>query len=175
MRPQGYSAYSLRKQFWVYYIGIAGRDVVKIGSAQAPYHRLNTLQCAHPDELQLLAIEPGGKKHELGLHHTHVADRIRGEWFTLTAPIRQRIADAGPPPPQCVTPNCYVFGDAGTQLCYDHGIKLECAVRMCRVAVPNHGDTCRKHQRPESGEVVVRQVEPRAPKPQLRSRIYDRG
>jgi len=73
----------------VYFIG--GRGIVKIGIAEYPRQRLQTLQTSSPFPLQLLAICEGGRKKEKQLHAQFADARQAGEWFVLTPELQDYI------------------------------------------------------------------------------------
>jgi hypothetical protein len=64
----------------VYFIG--GKEgPVKIGVSLNPGQRLENLQTASPEPLDLLAVVPGGLQLERAYHEAFAHLRIRGEWF----------------------------------------------------------------------------------------------
>lgn len=79
----------------VYFIGEDLRldGIVKIGIANDPRERLKTLQTAHPNRLQLFAIEYGGRGREVTLHQRWSKQRMNGEWFRISAPILKHVLD----------------------------------------------------------------------------------
>lgn len=81
----------------IYFIGARQMGLVKIGttSMESPAARLNAMQTGSPDELILLATEPGGLRRESELHLHHRGSRVRGEWFRLTDHLRSQIEAAG--------------------------------------------------------------------------------
>ncbi len=66
---------------FVYCIGRDVAGAVKIGWSRDPEQRLAQLQTASPDTLRILAILPGSKNVEHGLHEVFGDCAIRGEWF----------------------------------------------------------------------------------------------
>jgi len=66
----------------VYFIGVVGRNRVKIGISNNPKRRLAELQHARGDDtLVLLGVLPGGRSLEFRLHRLFDDDRLGGEWF----------------------------------------------------------------------------------------------
>jgi len=63
----------------VYFIRHAGH--IKIGKSVDPWKRLASLQTAHHDSLEMLAIMPGSDDLEAGLHRAFGEFMERGEWF----------------------------------------------------------------------------------------------
>lgn len=80
----------------VYIIRQAGTDIVKIGyskNKKTIRHRLNSLQTANPNMLEVEATIHGSRLKEACLHHLAVSRHIRGEWFRLTKPeVRRMVA-----------------------------------------------------------------------------------
>jgi hypothetical protein len=66
---------------YVYFVGCADVELVKIGRAKDVQKRLVTLQIGCPLELRLLAAFGGGISSERILHQRFAEDRARGEWF----------------------------------------------------------------------------------------------
>lgn len=85
----------------VYFITCRKTGTVKIGSSLEPHVRLKELQTAHPFELKVEAILPGGVEEEHDMHRRFADERLRGEWFTITEMIELIIRNnpAGDPPP----------------------------------------------------------------------------
>lgn len=54
---------------------------IKIGKSIDPWKRLASLQTAHYDVLEMLAIMPGNEELEYGLHRAFGQHITRGEWF----------------------------------------------------------------------------------------------
>jgi len=65
----------------IYFIGTEDGHSIKIGYADDPRARLDTLQTGCPQRLALLAYMDGGPHEERALHKRLAAHRIRGEWF----------------------------------------------------------------------------------------------
>lgn len=72
---------------YVYVIGFARNDIVKIGSATCPQSRLLSLQCGNPFELRVLGLvcvyEGSAFEIEHAAHKVASSRRIRGEWFAM--------------------------------------------------------------------------------------------
>jgi hypothetical protein len=80
-----------RAEQLVYFIG--GEDgPIKIGLAKDPERRLRALQTSHPTRLEVLATAKGGFFLERKYHARFAADRLEGEWFTRSRPVRSEIA-----------------------------------------------------------------------------------
>ena len=63
----------------VYFIRHQGH--IKIGKSVDPWTRLASLQTAHYEPLEMLAIMPGSEDLEHGLHRAFGKYMKRGEWF----------------------------------------------------------------------------------------------
>jgi hypothetical protein len=63
----------------VYFIRHQGH--IKIGKSVDPWKRLASLQTAHYEPLEMLAIMPGSEDLEHGLHRAFGKYMKRGEWF----------------------------------------------------------------------------------------------
>lgn len=63
----------------VYFIRHNG--YIKIGKSVDPWKRLTSLQTAHHDTLEMMAIMPGSDDLEAGLHRAFGQYMKRGEWF----------------------------------------------------------------------------------------------
>ena len=57
---------------------------VKIGKANDPQARMNALQSASAEPLEMLITIPGGVKVEKALHARFTEKRVSREWFLLT-------------------------------------------------------------------------------------------
>lgn len=77
----------------VYFVQVEDGPI-KIGTTTNLPGRLDELQVAQPQRLDLLAVVPGGRAEESGLHKLFEADRIRGEWFRPTATLLAHVAVA---------------------------------------------------------------------------------
>jgi len=69
----------------VYFIGGAGK--IKIGVAQDPQSRLDTLQTGSPVPLKILAVCDGGYEREGELHKRFADTRLYGEWFDASSEL----------------------------------------------------------------------------------------
>lgn len=65
---------------------------VKIGWAADPRARLDQLQTGHHEQLELVAVVPGGEALEQQLHRDLSGDHIRGEWFRSSSALRGMVA-----------------------------------------------------------------------------------
>lgn len=80
----------------VYYIASQYGGVVKIGTTVDVELRIRRLQRAQPAaELKVLASEPGGIRLEQARHREFARSRQQGEWFWLTAHLREHIETLG--------------------------------------------------------------------------------
>jgi hypothetical protein len=71
----------------------AGTDgLIKIGHARDIGSRMCELQTGCPNELTLLAVEPGGRDTERRLHARFLEYRIRGEWFSPNPEILEYVS-----------------------------------------------------------------------------------
>lgn len=70
----------------VYVIQARGRAAVKIGYAKDIAKRLRQLQTGSPAKLKLIAVIPGDRDVERGLHDRFADHRLHGEWFHKSAP-----------------------------------------------------------------------------------------
>jgi hypothetical protein len=68
----------------VYLIENPIQNICKIGCSNNPEARLAALQTATPNTLLLRAVIEGGFEEEKALHERFKADRLGGEWFSLT-------------------------------------------------------------------------------------------
>ena len=73
----------------VYLIVCFKNNCCKIGSSLDPSKRLNNLQSANPNKLELVSIIEGDKKLEFELHEKFSKDRLNGEWFNYTKEIKE--------------------------------------------------------------------------------------
>ena len=62
---------------------IRHENYIKIGKSIDPWKRLASLQTAHHDALEMLAIMPGNEELEYGLHRAFGQYMERGEWFQV--------------------------------------------------------------------------------------------
>lgn len=65
----------------VYLIHNPTNSTVKIGVSKSPYQRLQSLQGATADKLELVAVIKGGPQKERELHQQFEEFKLRGEWF----------------------------------------------------------------------------------------------
>jgi len=70
----------------VYFIYCAGR--VKIGHTGDLHGRLKQLAIHSPAPLTAVLVVKGGREVEQELHDRFAADRLHGEWFRLSDPLR---------------------------------------------------------------------------------------
>ena len=66
---------------WVYLIGVPGKSIAKIGTAQDVGKRLVSLQTSHHQRLKVLWKTPGAREMERMLHNHFSRKRLEGEWF----------------------------------------------------------------------------------------------
>lgn len=79
---------------WVYFITTADADRVKIGfTKNSPSARLRELQTGSPQELCIIATEPGSICNERALHDRFADYRLHGEWFAMCAEIGAHIRE----------------------------------------------------------------------------------
>ncbi len=70
------------RQSVVYFIRAGDR--VKIGMTASLPGRVDQLQVSTQEKLEILLVVPGGRAEEKQVHALFAADRVRGEWFTLS-------------------------------------------------------------------------------------------
>jgi hypothetical protein len=80
----------------VYYVQAEHTKLVKIGVASNIRARVSTMSTDCPHELLLLGHEPGDIRYERHVHSIFSALRVRGEWFSLRAPLVRHIASLDP-------------------------------------------------------------------------------
>lgn len=82
---------------WVYFLRARDTKHIKIGHSVQPYGRLNSLQTGNASVLEMLAITPGGRAVERGLHQLFAKDRVRpdGEWFHPSHALMAFIREVG--------------------------------------------------------------------------------
>ena len=80
---------SKRPEQLVYFI--EGANKIKIGIAEDPETRLETLQASSPVQLRILATCNGGIKREKELHKQFAHLRLHGEWFEGAAELTSYI------------------------------------------------------------------------------------
>lgn len=72
---------------------IRSGQYVKIGKANDPQTRLNTLQSGSPEPIEMITTIPGGVRVEKALHAYFADKRVNREWFLLTDEEVQTAAD----------------------------------------------------------------------------------
>jgi hypothetical protein len=70
-----------RRQSYVYAIGGADQNFVKIGFSTDPKGRCRDLQTANPGPVGILWMADGGILRETALHEYFADHHVRGEWF----------------------------------------------------------------------------------------------
>jgi len=82
---------------WVYFLRAKDTGHVKIGHSVHPYGRLSSLQTGNASLLNMLALMPGGRAVERGLHSLFAKDRVRpdGEWFHPSRALMAFIQEVG--------------------------------------------------------------------------------
>ncbi len=85
---------SLGRSNRVYFIGVSGEDVVKIGRTNNTDERLRTLQIGNHRELVLLAEIEAPTEVEPWVHSVLADCHIRGEWFKRTDKVNKIIEAA---------------------------------------------------------------------------------
>lgn len=94
----------------IYFIACPDANAVKIGvvgnsSTERVFMRLRGIQTCCPLAVQVLGVDLDGHYQEEGeLHRRFAADRIRGEWFTLTDEVRAHISQFDIPERQWLRP-----------------------------------------------------------------------
>jgi len=71
----------------VYFIHHNGH--IKIGVSVDPWGRLSSLQTAHHERLEMLAIMPGEAADEREIHQRFARLRVTGEWFRDSQELRE--------------------------------------------------------------------------------------
>ncbi len=88
---------------WVYFIGEADSDLVKIGIAKSPVARRCGMQTGNPRALRIERVIFGDQRTEQLLHKAFSSSRVKGtaEWFhgrqeifNVASEIAQRQADS---------------------------------------------------------------------------------
>lgn len=77
------------REGWVYFACDGER--VKIGFSGAPHSRVQDIQSSCSLPLTVLAVIKGTMDDEAKLHTKFSADRLHGEWFTLSPKLRRHI------------------------------------------------------------------------------------
>lgn len=73
---------------------IQAGDKVKIGISINVKARMTKMQVGSAEKLELLLTLPGGAEHEKRLHTLFASDRLSGEWFSMSAAIRNFITES---------------------------------------------------------------------------------
>jgi len=79
--------YELDSEYECHIYFIRCLDAVKIGYSKNPKLRLQALQTANPNKLELLYSFPAFKKWEESIHEDLSNLRINGEWFKYTEEV----------------------------------------------------------------------------------------
>lgn len=78
----------------VYFIQVGEAGPVKIGTTRDPKKRLQILQCANPDVLELRLAVPEADEAIFHRRFSHL--RIRGEWFRFDGSLRAFLRSPNP-------------------------------------------------------------------------------
>lgn len=82
-------------KYYIYFILDESNNMVKIGRASNPAHRLAQLQVGNPNDLTILGVSTVGreeaKKAEDALHGKFRRRRVNGEWFECTPYMKDLI------------------------------------------------------------------------------------
>lgn len=70
---------------------IQAQDKIKIGVTDDPVVRITELQTGNPYRLICKLLVDGSFDEERRLHRMFLEDRLVGEWFSLSAPIKEYI------------------------------------------------------------------------------------
>jgi hypothetical protein len=97
----------------VYFIRSEQMDMIKIGIANDPLHRLASMQTGSADKLTLVGgwLTDCAPALEEALHAAHAGSRVRGEWFKATEEIQAVMGPCGAAGPEvtlCFEPQPYV-------------------------------------------------------------------
>jgi len=65
----------------LYFLQAKSSKLVKIGHAKQVRKRVNNIQVASPEPLELLGVCEGGPDDEARLHQKWAKSRVNGEWF----------------------------------------------------------------------------------------------
>ena len=85
--------YKQRHPGYIYFIQGEAGGAIKIGFSFKVEARLKSLQTGYPDTLKVLCILPGSEKDELFYHNKFAEHRLRGEWFSPTGEVLDRIEE----------------------------------------------------------------------------------
>lgn len=83
----------------IYFIQMGEDGPIKIGKADDPRQRLNSLQIGCPVALTLLGVLDGDVEREADLHAGFDDARLRGEWFSPVPDLLALIAGSKQLPP----------------------------------------------------------------------------
>ena len=83
----------------IYFVSAWDAEIVKIGFTTSMRSRLRSLRTACPKAPRIHLLLKGTLLEERELHKRFEADRIRGEWFRLSAAIRAFIDKYKTDPP----------------------------------------------------------------------------
>ena len=75
------------------YVIQAENGVIKIGNAQNPFYRFQTLLFGSPLQLRLVAVLPGDFRGERELHKRFEKSRRHNEWFAPDGDVLQFLAE----------------------------------------------------------------------------------
>lgn len=83
---------------WVYLVHASGTNQYKVGQSSNPRDRLQALQTANGNRLELIWLEQFHLRMERLIHERLAEHRLSGEWFELEslAEFNQAIAELGP-------------------------------------------------------------------------------
>jgi hypothetical protein len=73
----------------VYIVRPGARNIVKIGHTGNIHKRIKEMQISSPERILLIATIEGGEREERQIHTRLRSERIRGEWFKLSKPVRE--------------------------------------------------------------------------------------
>lgn len=76
----------------IYFVTARELGMVKIGHAHNPQERFHTIQVSCPVPLKLERVAEGGIEIERELQASFSANRVRGEWFSITSELEQYMA-----------------------------------------------------------------------------------
>jgi excisionase family DNA binding protein len=77
----------------VYFLRTYCGRFVKIGYAMDVSKRVTAIDLCHPEPLTLLGSVPGNPRIEKFFHRKFKDMRVRGEWFRLSAELKQHIQE----------------------------------------------------------------------------------
>lgn len=79
---------------WGYTYFVRRGDAIKIGHSAIPKQRINTLQVAFPEPLEVLAVIPNTIITEYAAHQKFAHLRMSGEWFRAAPDLIEFISKA---------------------------------------------------------------------------------